>query len=633
MRIFALVGMVLSGALTALFALATLGLMASGEIGSAVLSLVLTVGAGFLARRCLRWFRNATVGAQAGPVAHGPAAPRGVRPAPPEPSAPSAITTTSAARPHQTPVLQEPVGLEEKRPAAPPSPPNPMASTADAASLGSDRRTSSVTAEEPSRARKPRRRGPSGVRRVKLTRAGHGRPAVDQTFVAVDLETTGLEPGVDHAVEIGAVKFRGDGTVLDEFATLISGPPSSPEARDCHGIEEKDRDGAPAGAEAWSELFDFVQGSIMVAHNADFEQPFMEAASRRYKLRMPDLPVVCTLQEARRHFDGRAFSLKALHRHATGEWRDDTHQALGDARATKDVLLWMIRTSPQPLLVTGEEPRSAEPTGLTCTMMCRPAPLREPSVSALLQALPQSHTDRAGEAGQIATYIELLSEVLHDGRLTYQEVTALAKQAVRTGLTGPQIKRLHHEAFQVAYTGADPADAPPSQLNQMALTADALGLEELADEVRLHVPPQQAATPPQPRLLRGRRYAFLGESADLVLLKEKALANGAPEVKNVTKTVIWAAADDPNAEGKQHTSARTLGIPLISPSEAEARLDEDIASAEQKRFVREQQIAAQEAEMERWRAEAARRQEEQDAFWRPSWRTREHPEDPGPPEW
>lgn len=115
-----------------------------------------------------------------------------------------------------------------------------------------------------------------------------------------------------------------------------------------HRIDDDERADAPPQEAVWRELFAFLRGSVVVCHNADFEQGFLEAAARRHRLHIPDLPIVCTLVDSRRHFDGRAFSLKSLHRHATGAWRDDTHQALGDARATMDVLLWMIGTSPSP---------------------------------------------------------------------------------------------------------------------------------------------------------------------------------------------------------------------------------------------------------------------------------------------
>ncbi|MGB9300883.1 MAG: 3'-5' exonuclease, partial [Anaerolineae bacterium] len=41
-----------------------------------------------------------------------------------------------------------------------------------------------------------------------------------RTYVALDLETTGLDPDHDAIIEVGAVKFRGD-EVLEAWSTLV----------------------------------------------------------------------------------------------------------------------------------------------------------------------------------------------------------------------------------------------------------------------------------------------------------------------------------------------------------------------------------------------------------------------------
>ena len=42
-----------------------------------------------------------------------------------------------------------------------------------------------------------------------------------RTYVALDLETTGLQAERDAIIEIGAVKFRGD-QVLDTWSSLVN---------------------------------------------------------------------------------------------------------------------------------------------------------------------------------------------------------------------------------------------------------------------------------------------------------------------------------------------------------------------------------------------------------------------------
>jgi DNA polymerase III alpha subunit (gram-positive type) len=43
---------------------------------------------------------------------------------------------------------------------------------------------------------------------------------MNQIYIAIDVETTGLEAGVDEIIEIAAVKFNAD-EVLETFSTLV----------------------------------------------------------------------------------------------------------------------------------------------------------------------------------------------------------------------------------------------------------------------------------------------------------------------------------------------------------------------------------------------------------------------------
>ena len=43
----------------------------------------------------------------------------------------------------------------------------------------------------------------------------------DEICVALDLETTGLDPNTDEIIEIGAIKFKGD-SIIDTFHSLVN---------------------------------------------------------------------------------------------------------------------------------------------------------------------------------------------------------------------------------------------------------------------------------------------------------------------------------------------------------------------------------------------------------------------------
>jgi DNA polymerase III alpha subunit (gram-positive type) len=64
---------------------------------------------------------------------------------------------------------------------------------------------------------------------------GQAQALNNVTFVAFDIETTGLAPVVDRIVEIGAVKFR-DKTVIDTYQELMDPEmPISPGAKAVKG--------------------------------------------------------------------------------------------------------------------------------------------------------------------------------------------------------------------------------------------------------------------------------------------------------------------------------------------------------------------------------------------------------------
>jgi DNA polymerase-3 subunit epsilon len=173
----------------------------------------------------------------------------------------------------------------------------------------------------------------------------------------VDLETTGLEPGVDRVCEIGVVRFRADGEVLDEFATLLD-PQRPMGATPIHGIAAEQVQGAPSFAEVAPGLERLLAGTVVVAHNLAFEDAFLTAEFRAAGRPVPRWPGLCTLVTARAQLDGSGFGLAALHRSLTAAPIGAAHTALGDSRATAEVLAAMLAQAPTPLRYRGLRPQS-----------------------------------------------------------------------------------------------------------------------------------------------------------------------------------------------------------------------------------------------------------------------------------
>jgi len=81
-----------------------------------------------------------------------------------------------------------------------------------------------------------------------------------RTYVALDLETTGLNPDKDAIIEVGAVKFR-DGEIVEEFTTLVNpGRPIPPEITMITRITDRDVLSAPPAA-----VRHWVRGGLLAA--------------------------------------------------------------------------------------------------------------------------------------------------------------------------------------------------------------------------------------------------------------------------------------------------------------------------------------------------------------------------------
>ncbi len=113
---------------------------------------------------------------------------------------------------------------------------------------------------------------------------GNGNMAFDDTYVAFDLETTGLSIRQDRIIEIGAVLMK-NGQELDRFQTFVDpGCKLSQETVSLTGITDQMLAGAPTIEEALPKFLEFVGERVLVAHNADFDTGFIRVACEKLGL-------------------------------------------------------------------------------------------------------------------------------------------------------------------------------------------------------------------------------------------------------------------------------------------------------------------------------------------------------------
>ncbi len=176
-------------------------------------------------------------------------------------------------------------------------------------------------------------------------------------FAVVDLETTGWSPEAAAITEIGAVRVKGNGEVgggsrrgelvrQGEFASLVNpGVPVPPGIADLTGITDWMLAAAPRLGAVLPGLLDFARGCVLVAHNAPFDLGFLVAGCGDCGLAWPGFTVLDTVMLARQVMDPDEVPDCKLGTLAGffGARTAPNHRALADARATADVLGWLIR--------------------------------------------------------------------------------------------------------------------------------------------------------------------------------------------------------------------------------------------------------------------------------------------------
>lgn len=163
------------------------------------------------------------------------------------------------------------------------------------------------------------------------------------TVIVLDFETTGLSPNMgDRAIEIGAVRIE-NGEVTDRFQELMNpGRPISGFIEDYTGITNRMlRSAAPCG-EVMRRFSDFIGDYNLVAHNASFDQRFLDAELALISEKRSG-QFACSMLAARRLYqDAPNHQLGSLVRYMNIPSDGSFHRALYDSEMTAKLWLAML---------------------------------------------------------------------------------------------------------------------------------------------------------------------------------------------------------------------------------------------------------------------------------------------------
>lgn len=152
------------------------------------------------------------------------------------------------------------------------------------------------------------------------------------SYVCLDLETTGLDPKKNKIIEIGAIKVV-NGEIAKQMETFVNpGVKLEERITQLTGIREEQLQNAPQIQEVLPELLSFVGEDILLGHSILFDYSFVKKAAVNQKLSF-EKKGIDTLKIARKFLPQlESRNLGFLCHYFQIE--HCAHRALADARAT-----------------------------------------------------------------------------------------------------------------------------------------------------------------------------------------------------------------------------------------------------------------------------------------------------------
>jgi exonuclease, DNA polymerase III, epsilon subunit family len=154
-----------------------------------------------------------------------------------------------------------------------------------------------------------------------------------KTYVAFDLETTGLDVNSVMIVQLGAAKIS-DGKVVETFQTLVNPVCHIPEdATAVHGITDDMVLSAPEFYEVLPDFYKFTRGATLVGQNIfGYDMPILNRFAKLYGYEF-DNPIMDTLIMAKSKIRLPRYNLDMLCKHFDVSL-SNAHKADCDALAT-----------------------------------------------------------------------------------------------------------------------------------------------------------------------------------------------------------------------------------------------------------------------------------------------------------
>ena len=181
-------------------------------------------------------------------------------------------------------------------------------------------------------------------------------PIYETPILAVDFETTGLNPKTDHILSVGCIAMeKGDIKLSSAYHQVINTDGDlAEESVVIHQITDAEKSLYGSTLETSVEkLLEALAGHVMLVHFARIEKNFLQRACKLLYGMAPDFPIIDTLDVCKRRYDRKmeAYENSALRlfnlRDSLSLPAYGAHNALSDALSTAELFLAELALRPE----------------------------------------------------------------------------------------------------------------------------------------------------------------------------------------------------------------------------------------------------------------------------------------------
>ncbi len=159
-------------------------------------------------------------------------------------------------------------------------------------------------------------------------------------FVSIDFETANRKWDSTCAVGMAMVE---NGKIVDEYYSLIN-----PEDHfssfniGIHGITARDVANMPNFLVVSEQIWSWLAGNLVIAHNASFDVNVLKKAAQKYGLVPPKFSYACTCQIAKLAWtDLENYRLSTVAQHLSLDLQH--HNAMSDARVCAEIMIEVLK--------------------------------------------------------------------------------------------------------------------------------------------------------------------------------------------------------------------------------------------------------------------------------------------------